>query len=328
MGRPGWMGNTDGNFWHPFLCHGNHSSTIHCRFQSIHVIFDIHSYVMVITVLQYIADINLYTCNFYFHSHVMVITTLKYIADTNLCTHAIFDVHSHVTAITTLKYIADTNLCTHAIFDIHSYAMAITTLKYITNIYLYKVINYNHNRYILTYMYAHSHNYEIHIRSLFHFRATPSCRNATGEVLLLQFRAALIYLGSRVTRWVCKKIAQNVAQPIFLSKRIHNLYRGKSSPRNYATFVVFKKLPKRKQPPNRRKFAQSGRSPCLAVTENYAQTHVGNLWMQYATFLLPSMSTLCCHKTRGGSGLIFWARVGLGLHTLGSSSFGLEKFNK
>jgi hypothetical protein len=29
-----------------------------------------------------------------------------------------------------------------------------------------------------------------------------------------------------VTRWVCEKIAQNVAQPIF-SKLMHNLNRGK-----------------------------------------------------------------------------------------------------
>jgi hypothetical protein len=32
---------------------------------------------------------------------------------------------------------------------------------------------------------------------------------------------------TRVTGWVLKKIAQNVAQRIFWFKRVHNFYRGK-----------------------------------------------------------------------------------------------------
>jgi hypothetical protein len=41
---------------------------------------------------------------------------------------------------------------------------------------------------------------------------------------------------SGVTRWVCENVAQNVAQPIFLSKLIHNYYRGKKLHKNLDYF--------------------------------------------------------------------------------------------
>jgi hypothetical protein len=47
-----------------------------------------------------------------------------------------------------------------------------------------------------------------------------------------------------------KKIAQNVAQPIFCQNEHITCTVEKSSPRNSAAFVVFKKLPKRKRPSN------------------------------------------------------------------------------
>jgi hypothetical protein len=46
-----------------------------------------------------------------------------------------------------------------------------------------------------------------------------------------------------VTGSVCEKVAQNVAQYIFLSKLIHNLYRVTKDPKN-AFYVIFRKLPK------------------------------------------------------------------------------------
>jgi phosphoserine phosphatase len=52
---------------------------------------------------------------------------------------------------------------------------------------------------------------------------------------------------------IVKKIAQSVAQTHFVKKIIHIPNRGKM----LATFVV-KKLPKIKQSPNGRKFAQAG----------------------------------------------------------------------
>jgi hypothetical protein len=45
-----------------------------------------------------------------------------------------------------------------------------------------------------------------------------------------------------VTRWVCDKIAQNVAQPIFCKHLYINLNVLKSSPIFLATSVIFKKL--------------------------------------------------------------------------------------
>jgi hypothetical protein len=41
-------------------------------------------------------------------------------------------------------------------------------------------------------------------------------RGQAWETLFMRLR-------NRVTRWVCEKIAQNVAQPIFLSKLMHKL---------------------------------------------------------------------------------------------------------
>jgi hypothetical protein len=49
---------------------------------------------------------------------------------------------------------------------------------------------------------------------------------------------------SRVTRWVCEKVAQNVAQPIICQNFICNWYRGKRSPKICVTSVFFKTLPK------------------------------------------------------------------------------------
>jgi hypothetical protein len=45
-------------------------------------------------------------------------------------------------------------------------------------------------------------------------------------------------------RWVCEKIAQNVAQPIFLSKSVHNFYRGTKYSKNLGHVYNLKKLPK------------------------------------------------------------------------------------
>jgi hypothetical protein len=42
-------------------------------------------------------------------------------------------------------------------------------------------------------------------------------------------------------------MAQNVAKPIFLSKSIRNLHRGKSSPKSY--FFKFQKMPELKNGP-------------------------------------------------------------------------------
>jgi hypothetical protein len=48
----------------------------------------------------------------------------------------------------------------------------------------------------------------------------------------------------RVTKWVCKKkITQNAAQPVFLSKLMHNFYRRKiHSTKIWATTVIFTNL--------------------------------------------------------------------------------------
>jgi hypothetical protein len=59
---------------------------------------------------------------------------------------------------------------------------------------------------------------------------------------------------------VYEKIAQNVAQTIFLSQLILNIYHEKSSPKIWATSLLFKKTAQSKQLPNRRKFAKSGHS--------------------------------------------------------------------
>jgi hypothetical protein len=54
----------------------------------------------------------------------------------------------------------------------------------------------------------------------------------------------------RVTRCVCEKVAQNVAQFVFLKYLIHNFYHLKKWPNYWCYFC--------KVWPNRRKFAQSG----------------------------------------------------------------------
>jgi hypothetical protein len=61
---------------------------------------------------------------------------------------------------------------------------------------------------------------------------------------------------SRVTRGVWKNITQNAAEPIFSSILIHSFFRGKEEPQKLS---YFRKKAQRKESPNRRKFAQSGR---------------------------------------------------------------------
>jgi hypothetical protein len=85
-----------------------------------------------------------------------------------------------------------------------------------------------------------------------------------------------------VTRYVCEKFAQNVAQPVFLLKLIHRFYRGTKKLHNLGFFCNFQKTVQSKQSPNSRKFAQSGHPvyvhegplavkqspPCLCSTIN------------------------------------------------------------
>jgi hypothetical protein len=64
----------------------------------------------------------------------------------------------------------------------------------------------------------------------------------------------------RVTRWVCEKVAQNVAQHIFVKILNLNFHSGKSRPKIWATSAIFKaKLPDR---PIDENFAQSGHPGC------------------------------------------------------------------
>jgi hypothetical protein len=60
-----------------------------------------------------------------------------------------------------------------------------------------------------------------------------------------------------VTRWVCEKIAQNVAQPIFV-KILHILYFGKKLSKILGHFSNFYKTDQSKWPPIGQKIAQSG----------------------------------------------------------------------
>jgi hypothetical protein len=53
----------------------------------------------------------------------------------------------------------------------------------------------------------------------------------------------------RVTRGVCEKVAQNIAQPIFCQNEYITGTVEKSSPRIYATSVVFNKLAKENNRP-------------------------------------------------------------------------------
>jgi hypothetical protein len=60
-----------------------------------------------------------------------------------------------------------------------------------------------------------------------------------------------------VTRWVCERITQNVAQPIFCHNLLSNLYREKKWRKTLRFFSNFQKAVESKQPPNRLKFAQA-----------------------------------------------------------------------
>jgi hypothetical protein len=55
-----------------------------------------------------------------------------------------------------------------------------------------------------------------------------------------------------------KKIAQNVAQPFLCHKQYTTFTVKINSPKIWAPSVILEKLPKSKQSPNGRKFAQSG----------------------------------------------------------------------
>jgi hypothetical protein len=61
-----------------------------------------------------------------------------------------------------------------------------------------------------------------------------------------------------VTRWVCEKVAQNVAQPIFVTLNAYIFTLDKSSPNILAIFCDFCKSTQSKQSPVGPKFAQSG----------------------------------------------------------------------
>jgi hypothetical protein len=80
-----------------------------------------------------------------------------------------------------------------------------------------------------------------------------------------------LLLGSRVTRCVCEKVAQNVAQPFFV-KNSTQLLPWKKVAQLFVLFlyIIFTKTtyPKCKQSPNRRKFAQSGH-PARKLAENF-----------------------------------------------------------
>jgi hypothetical protein len=80
-------------------------------------------------------------------------------------------------------------------------------------------------------------------------------------------RTQVFPLCSRMTRWVCENVGQNVAQPIFC-RLLRKLNCGKSRPNMPTTFVIFKKAAQSKQSPNGRKFAQSGH-PALQLKGLY-----------------------------------------------------------
>jgi hypothetical protein len=63
---------------------------------------------------------------------------------------------------------------------------------------------------------------------------------------------------SRVTRCVCEKVAQNVAQSIFVIKYYVTFALERICTIDGSTSVIFTNTTQRKQPLNRRKFAQSG----------------------------------------------------------------------
>jgi hypothetical protein len=64
----------------------------------------------------------------------------------------------------------------------------------------------------------------------------------TCSVRLLSSVQSSLYLHIRVTRWVCEKVAQAVAQPVNSSKLMHRWCRGEGGPKNLATSVIFKTL--------------------------------------------------------------------------------------
>jgi hypothetical protein len=97
---------------------------------------------------------------------------------------------------------------------------------------------------------------------------------------------------SRVTGWVGEKFAQNVAQPIFLSKLIQNLSRGNKQPKNVSYFW---NRPKTTQKTStiRQKFAQTGHPVCQQQVAcwrnalNWTQTKMYFLTMSRGPVFFP-----------------------------------------
>jgi hypothetical protein len=65
-------------------------------------------------------------------------------------------------------------------------------------------------------------------------------------------------LKNRLTWWVSKKIAQNLAQPIFLSTLLNNIHLGKKKAKILGYFCNFYETAQSNRSPVGRKFAQSG----------------------------------------------------------------------
>jgi hypothetical protein len=89
------------------------------------------------------------------------------------------------------------------------------------------------------------------------------------------------FFRSRLTRWVCEKIAQNVAQPISYQNQYITLRVEKRSPWIYATRVISEKHCPKKKLPNSRKFAQSGHpvpKPTFSLAEGREKEDIRNNW--------------------------------------------------
>jgi hypothetical protein len=76
---------------------------------------------------------------------------------------------------------------------------------------------------------------------------------------------------ARVTRWVCEKIAQNIAQPIFLCKLINKFNRGKSRPKTLGYFCNIKNSAQSKHSYNSRKFPNQVTLPPIRPNLNKDQ---------------------------------------------------------
>jgi hypothetical protein len=74
-----------------------------------------------------------------------------------------------------------------------------------------------------------------------------------------------------MTRYVCEKAAQNVAQSFFCQNKYITCTLGKSSPKICASSVIFESKVPPKEPPIRRKFAQSGHPGANSAGRHRAQ---------------------------------------------------------